>query len=496
MTELRLVGTRPEPDATNGIFVGGRWVLGASGKTLEARNPATGALVGTMAAGNAQDVDRAVAAARRAAQSGWGTASGLERGRVLAAVAAAIRAAAPDLARLEATDTGKPLAEAEGDIAAAARYFEFYAGAADKIHGQSFTDPEGRLAVVERIAHGVTGHIIPWNYPAQMLGRSVAPALAMGNACVLKPAEDACLVPLRLAEIACDAGLPAGALNVVPGKGAVAGAALSAHPDLDAIAFIGSPEVGALVQIAAARNHIGCTLELGGKSPHILCADADLDTAIAAIVANIVQNAGQTCSAGSRVLCEAALLDEVGARLRIAFGTLIAGAPEAGSDLGPLISLTQKRRVERYCRQAEADGIPLIAEGKIAPDAPAAGHFVAPRAYGPVPPEHILARDEIFGPILSIQTFEGDAEAVKLANDTEYGLVANIWSQDTARAMRIARALKVGQVFINGYGAGGGVELPFGGMKGSGHGRSKGLEALYAMSTTRTLILDLNAPVL
>jgi aldehyde dehydrogenase (NAD+) len=255
------------------------------------------------------------------------------------------------------------------------------------------------------------------------------------------------------------------------------------------MSFTGSPEVGALVQIAAARNHIGCTLELGGKSPQVIFADIDLDAAIPVVVNAIVQNSGQTCSAGARVLVEERFSDIFTERLKSEFSKLEAGTPDQDRNLGPVINPSQKKRVERYCAQAEADGIPLLAEGRIADDVPEGGYFVPPKVYGPVPRDHALAKEEVFGPVLSVMTFSDEADAVALANGTEYGLVAGVWSSDGARALRVARQMQAGQVFVNGYGAGGGIELPFGGMKKSGHGREKGFEALYDFSAVRTLVV-------
>lgn len=474
---------------THGVFIDNEWREPASGKALDIVEPATGEVFARIAAGNARDIDAAVTAARRAFEGPWGALPAVDRGRRLAALGALIAQHADDLAMLEARDTGKPLSQARGDVAAAARYFEYYGAAADKVHGYTIPFMPGYFVATEHVALGVTGHIIPWNYPAQMFGRTLAPALAMGNATVLKPAEDACLTTLRLAELAREAGLPPGAVNVVPGRGEVAGAALSAHRGLSYISFTGSPEVGTLVQIAAARNQIGCTLELGGKSPQIIFADTDLDAAIPVVVSAIIQNAGQTCSAASRVLVEESFAPAFAERLGAEFARLTAGAPELDLDLGPVINPTQKRRVERFCGQADADGLTLIGEGKIAPGAPASGYFIAPRVYGPVPRDHPLAQEEIFGPVLSLMTFADEADAVALANGTDYGLVASVWSGDGARAFRVARQIQAGQVFVNGYGAGGGVELPFGGVKKSGHGREKGFEALFDFSATRTIVV-------
>ncbi|MFO1047566.1 MAG: aldehyde dehydrogenase family protein [Geminicoccaceae bacterium] len=471
-----------------GVFIANRWSPAASGRTLPVVAPAEGVAFAEIAAGDAPDIDRAVAAARIALDGAWGRMSATERGRLLSRLAHAIADHAEELARLEARDTGKPLKQARADMVAAARYFEYYGGAADKVHGDTIPFLPGYFATTEHVAHGVVGHVIPWNYPAQMFGRTVAPSLAMGNASIMKPAEDACLTPLRLAELAAEAGFPEGAVNVVPGLGETAGAALASHPGLDFISFTGSPEVGTLIQCAAARNHIGCVLELGGKSPHLVFADADLDDAIPVIASTLVQNAGQTCSAGSRLLVERGAYEEVVERLAARFATLRAGTPEMDLDLGPVINATQKRRIERFFDQAETDAVPVLARGRIAEGVPAAAYFVEPRVYGPVPRGNDLAAKEIFGPVLSVQPFADEADAVSLANDTEYGLMAAVWSRDGNRALRVARRIRAGQVYVNAFGAGGGIELPFGGMKRSGHGREKGFAALHELSTLRTTI--------
>jgi aldehyde dehydrogenase (NAD+) len=473
-----------------GIFINNRWRPSQSGKTIDVVAPADGGVFAKIAAGGKADIDEAVKAARHAADDGaWSRLTSTERGRLLSKLAVLIADHAEELALLEARDTGKPMKQARADMVACARYFEFYGGAADKLHGETIPFLAGYMVPTERVPFGVTGHIIPWNYPAQMFGRTAAAALAVGNATVIKPAEEACLTPLRIAELAAEAGFPDGAINVVPGLGEEAGDALANHPGIDFIAFTGSPEVGTLIQIAAAKNHIGCTLELGGKSPHVVFADADLDVAVPVIANTVVQNAGQTCSAGSRLLVEGSAYDEVVSRVQDKFGTLQAGTPEMDLDLGPVISAGQKKRIEGFFSRAAEKSIPVLAEGSVAKGVPEGGYFVAPRIYGPVPRSNELACDEVFGPVLSILPFEDEADAIKLANGTDFGLMAGIWSKDGSRALRVARKVKAGQVYVNAYGAGGGIELPFGGMKKSGHGREKGFEALYEFSTLKTMII-------
>jgi aldehyde dehydrogenase (NAD+) len=482
-------GHRPEVTKAKGVFINGDWRPSLSGKVIDVIAPAEGRAFAQIAAGNADDVDAAVASARKAKEAGaWSKLNAVERGRLLARLGQRILDHADELTLLEARDCGKPLKQARADIIACARYFEFYAGAADKFHGETIPFLNGFFVATEREPHGVTGHIIPWNYPAQMFGRTIAAALAVGNATVLKPAEDACMTPLRLAELATEAGFPAGAINVVPGYGEEAGAALIAHRGVDFLSFTGSPEVGVLVQTAAARNHIGCTLELGGKSPQVVFADVDLEQALPALTNAIVQNAGQTCSAGSRLLVERSAYDRVVERVIERFSLLTAGTPEMDLDLGPVINPGQKKRVEGFCARATNDGIPLLAEGKIADSVPADGYFVAPKLFGPVPRANRLAQDEVFGPVMSVIPFDDEADAVAAANGTEFGLVAGVWTENAKRATRVARQIKAGQVFVNAYGAGGGIELPFGGMKKSGHGREKGFEALHDFTALKTIV--------
>ncbi len=470
-------------------LIGGRWVPPASGRTLPVICPSDGRVFAEIASGGAADIEAAVAAAREAFEKGaWGRLAAFERGRLLLRLSAAILEHAEELAALESRDTGKPLRQGRADIRACARYFEYYGGAADKLHGDTIPFLQGYTAASFWEPHGVTAHIIPWNYPAQIFGRSIGAALAAGNACVLKPAEDACLSVLRIGELALEIGLPEGALNIVPGLGEEAGAALAGHPGIDFLSFTGSPETGTAIQTAAARNHIGCTLELGGKSPQLLFADADLEAALPVVVNAIVQNAGQTCSAGSRVLIEKGIYEEVTGRLAARFRELVAGPHDRDLDLGPLINRSQLERVQHYLALAREGGVSVLAEGRLAEDLPPGGYYVAPVLLGPVPPDHPLAREEVFGPVLACLPFADEAEALALANATPYGLVAGVWTRDGARQLRLAHGIRAGQVFLNGYGAGGGIELPFGGVGRSGHGREKGFAGLYEFVRLKTIV--------
>ncbi|MBX3606996.1 MAG: aldehyde dehydrogenase family protein [Piscinibacter sp.] len=472
---------------TTTLFVAGRWRAAAGGATLPLANPSDGRELARIARGSAADVDAAVAAAQAALDGPWGRLTAAERGRVLTAMGRRVLERVDELARLEALDVGKPLRQGRADAVALARYLEFYGGAADKVHGQTIPYLDGYTALTLREPHGVTGHIVPWNYPMQIIGRSVGAALAMGNACVLKPAEEACLTALAFARIAEEAGLPAGALNLVPGLGEEAGAALSAHPGVQHLSFTGSVATGRLVQAAAARNTIPVTLELGGKSPQIVFADADLDAALPFLVNAGIQNAGQTCSAASRLLVERPVFEAVLARLGERYRALRVGPALEDLDLGPLISARQHEIVSGYLALARDDRLRIVAQGRIADAAPAGGWYVAPTLVAGLDPAHALAQQEVFGPLQVVLPFDGEADALRIANGTPYGLVAGVWTRDGDRHWRMARGLKCGQVFVNNYGAGGGVELPFGGVKQSGHGREKGFEALYGFSTLKTV---------
>ncbi len=467
------------------VLIGGHWQPPSGGATLDLLNPSDGTVLARIARGTTADIDAAVQSARAARRGDWGRLTAAERGRLMLALSRLILDRADTLARIEALDVGKPLKQARADALAMARYFEFYGGAADKVTGDTIPYLAGYSAWTIREPHGVTGHIVPWNYPMQILARSVSAALAMGNACVIKPAEEACLTALAMTELAREAGFPTGAINVVPGTGAEAGAALTAHPGVNHISFTGSVGVGTLVQQAAAVNHVPVTLELGGKSPQLVFADADLDRALPFLVNGGIQNAGQTCSCAARILVQRSRYAEVLDRLAARYSALRVGPAIADLDMGPVISARQKALIEAML--SLGDDLPIAARGEVVADAPAGGFYVPPALFADVPAIHPLAQREIFGPAQVVIPFQDEDEAVAIANSTDYGLVAGVWTQDGARQLRLARDLRAGQVFLNNYGAGGGVELPFGGHGKSGHGREKGFEALYGFSTVKTV---------
>jgi NAD-dependent aldehyde dehydrogenases len=471
------------------IFIGNRWSAPASGATIPVFDPSTGLEYARIARGGKEDILRAVTAARRAFEGTWGKMAPVERGRIISRLCRDILDHHEELAQIEARNTGKPLRQARADITACARYCEFYGGAPDKLHGETIPYTPGYTVLTLREPHGVVGIILPWNYPAQMFGRNVVAPLAAGNTVVVKPAEDACLSILKLSEMAVAAGLPEGVLNVVPGYGLEAGAALAEHPDVNFISFTGSPQAGTNVAKAAAQHHCPLTLELGGKSPQIVFSDTDIEETLPPLVNAVVQNAGQTCSAGSRVLIEASFYEEFLQGLGDRFQSLRVGPSSEDLDCGPLIRSGQMERVKGFLKEAREANLATVGCGTIVEGAPETGYYVPPQVLRDVPPTHRIAQEEVFGPVLVAMPFRDEEEAIKLANGTPFGLAAGVWTRNGARQMRLARALRCGQVFVNNYGAGGGVELPFGGVKRSGYGREKGMEGLLGFTVLKTIVL-------
>ncbi|MEP4292533.1 MAG: aldehyde dehydrogenase family protein, partial [Rhizobiaceae bacterium] len=410
---------------SNKCFIANQWVAPQSGNYLQLTNPSTGEVLCDIARGDAGDIDQAVEQAQAALCGPWGSMTAPERGRILFRLGQLVLDNVDVLAKLESLDVGKPLKQARADAVALARYMEFYGGAVDKIHGSTIPYLDGYTVYTLREPHGVTGHIVPWNYPMQIIGRSVGAALAMGNAAVLKPAEEACLTALAFAELARQAGLPAGALGVVPGLGAEAGAALSAHNDVQHISFTGSVGTGRIIQAAAAENVVPVTLELGGKSPQVVFDDADIDAALPFLVNAGIQNAGQTCSASSRIVVQRDIFDQVVARMAEKYAALQVAPAMHDKDVGPLISARQKQIVDGFL--AKGNDLELVAKPQLPTDLPTGGYYVAPTLFADVPNDHVLAQDEIFGPVQVIIPFEDEEQALQIANGTKYGLVASVW---------------------------------------------------------------------
>jgi aldehyde dehydrogenase (NAD+) len=477
-----------------GLVLEGSRTAASDGGTFEVVDPSSGDVLAHAAKATREDVNRAVSSARAALDSkGWGAMPPAERGRILFRIAHEIRSRADELAELESRDTGKPLRQAKSDIQVAARYFEFYAGAADKILGS--TIPLGRdyLDFTVREPIGVSAQIVPWNYPIQISSRGVAPALAAGCAVVLKPAHEAPMAALRLGEIALKCGLPAGVLNVLPGTGPEAGAALASHPDINQLTFTGSVEVGVLVAKAAAENIVPVVMELGGKSPNIVFADCDLDVTVQSVANAIFQNAGQTCSAGSRLLVQKDVHTLLVERLIERTRSMRLGPGITDPDMGPIITEKQLETVEQYVEIGKREGAKVVAGGSRPKNAELArGFFYEPTLLDGVAPDMRVAQEEIFGPVLSIMTFDSIEEAAAIANRTAYGLLAGVWTRDINKALGLANRIKAGQIYVNTYGAAGGVELPFGGYKKSGYGREKGLEALASYTQVKNVCIRIH----
>lgn len=468
-------------------FINGRRVPSSSGRTMDIFDPGSGRPFAHVAAGNGNDIEAAVAAAKTALVTTWRQATPAERGRILYRAAGLLRTNADRFAVAESLDSGKPLGEAQGDVAGAARAFEYYAGACDKLQGETIPLGQDYLAYTLNEPVGVTAHITPWNFPISTMARSVAPALAAGCTVVAKPAEQTPITALMLADILTEAGLPDGVYNVVTGTGPDAGAPLVAHEDVRHVTFTGSVATGTLVMQAAARNITRVTLELGGKSPVIVLADCDKEQALTGVLGAIYENAGQVCSAGSRLVVERTIHDEFIERLAQRTKALTLGHGLRNPNVGPINSPAQLDKIVDYVEGAKARGISVAAGGNRAADPQTGdGWFFEPTILDNVSATDIVVQEEIFGPVLAVQTIESIDEAIECANGTPYGLVAGLYTQDITKALRLARDIDAGQIYINEYFAGG-IEVPFGGNKKSGFGREKGLEALRSYCKIKSI---------
>lgn len=481
---------RPRGEA----FLDGAFVPAASGETFTDTSPRDGRRIADVARGGDEDVDRAVRAGRRSFEAGtWSGASPRERKGVLLRLADLMEQRAEALALLESIDVGHPISDALGvDVATAARCIRWYAEAIDKVYGQVAPTGRDALAVIEREPLGVVGAVVPWNYPLIITAWKLGPALATGNSVVLKPAEQSPLSALLLAELAAEAGLPDGVLGVVPGFGPEAGQALGRHSGVDKITFTGSVEVGRRFLVYAGEsNGKQVALELGGKSPHVVLADADLDAAAEAIAWGIFYNAGQTCHAGSRVIAERGVREELVARVVARGRTMAPGDPlDPATVVGSLVDEEALQRVLGHLDRARGDGAQVRLGGeRVAPVA--GGSYLGPTVLDGVTEDLAVAREEVFGPVLSVLEADGPEEAVRLANATEYGLAAAVWTRDVGRAGRIARALRAGTVWVNTYDAAD-ESTPFGGMKASGAGRDRSLHALDAYTHLKTTWIALS----
>jgi len=479
-------------------YVDGQWQRSHSGQIRELRDPGNGEAIAKVQESTREDIIAAIRAARKAFDSGpWRKTTALDRGKLLFKVADAIRAKGKQLAELEVRNCGKPLAEAEFDVSDAANCFEFYGGMATKIHGETMQVPANSLSFVVREPIGVCGQIIPWNYPLLMAAWKLAPALAAGNCCVLKPSEMTPLTALELAEIFRSLETPAGVVNIVTGTGVGAGEELTTNPMVDKIAFTGGTVTGRKIMTGAATNIKKISLELGGKNPNVVFADADIEAAVDGALFAAFANQGEVCSAGSRLLVEKSvhkqIVDGMLAKVpRIKLGHGLGN----GIKMGPLISSTHRDKVESYIKLGQSEGAKLLCGGK-RPDGAelSKGFFVEPTIFDNVQPTMRIAREEIFGPVLTVTTFESEEEAVKIANDTEYGLAAGIWTRNVHRAARVSQAIRAGIVWVNTYHPTFN-ELPWGGYKQSGIGRELGFYGIDEYLETKQVNINIDeAPI-
>ena len=471
------------------MFINGERVWARAGAAFDAIDPATAEVFARVAQSDKADVDAAVASAR-SAMGGWAGLPPVRRVRILNRLAGLLREHSHEFAELESIDVGKPLRQAEDDVAAAAGYFEYFAGVADKVFGSTIPLGKGFVDFTLREPLGVSVQIVPWNYPLRLASRGIAPALACGNAVVAKPAAEAGLSVVRLAELAVEAGLPPGVFNVVTG-GRETGAALASHPGINHITFTGSVPTGIAIMKAAADNVVPVTLELGGKSPNIVFADADLERAAASAATTLMQNSAQTCTAPTRLLLEESAHDRFVDLLAKRIGTIHLGRGLDNPDMGPVVSERQMQRVLGYIAAGAKEGARAVTGGRRADGAELArGYFIEPTLLDRVAPGTALEQEEIFGPVLTVTTFASVEEAIAVANGTPYGLVTGVWTRDLSRALTVATAVKSGQVRVNSYSVEGSIGLPFGGYRRSGFGREQGVEALANYTQIKNVMIN------
>jgi aldehyde dehydrogenase (NAD+) len=472
------------------LLIDGQQVEGQSGRSFKTLDPSTEEVIATVAEGNEADVDRAVAAARRALDGPWGTMRAAERGHILLKLAELMKQHADELAQLESRDAGKPIAAVlRQDLPAAIDTLTYYAGWADKIGGDVVSTRSDALTYTVREPVGIVAVIVPWNFPLMIGMWKLAPALACGCTVVMKPAELTSLSALRIGELALEAGLPPGVLNIVAGPGRVVGDALVNHPDVDKVTFTGSPGVGRGILRGAAGNFKRVSLELGGKSANVIFEDADLDAATKAAAAGIFFNAGQVCSAGSRVLAHASVYDEVVERLAARAEALrIGSTADRATALGPVISDKQMRSILDYVAIGEKEGATLVTGGRRVGDR---GYYLSPAVFADVAHEMRISQEEIFGPVVSVIKFKDEADAIRIANGTAYSLAAGVWSRDIGRTQRFVKKVTAGTVWINTYGYTD-VRLPWGGARDSGFGREHGAQALETFTEPKAVWMNLN----